>query len=113
MLYHRITEAFKWAYGQRSNLGDPFDPEIADSVQELVMNLISEDFAIETFSKGTLINNVDSKRVKNSQSCSKRVKTWLKSKLKGPKWTHNESNMDLKIEKIWPKNGLKIDQKWT
>ena len=28
LLYHRMVESFKWAYGARSNLGDPFDADI-------------------------------------------------------------------------------------
>ena len=35
LLYHRIIEAFKWAYGQRSNLGDPYDSNITDSVLQV------------------------------------------------------------------------------
>ena len=32
LLYHRIVESFKWAYGARSNLGDPFDTDITDFI---------------------------------------------------------------------------------
>ena len=32
LLYHRVTEALKWAYGQRSRLGDPFDKEIENEI---------------------------------------------------------------------------------
>jgi gamma-glutamyltranspeptidase len=35
LLYHRITEALKWAYGQRSKLADPFDTEITDEINEV------------------------------------------------------------------------------
>lgn len=49
LMYHRITEAYKWAYAQRTKLGDPYDQEIADFVHELTANLTSERFAFETF----------------------------------------------------------------
>ncbi len=49
LLIHRITESFKWAYGQRSRLGDPFDANITQEVNELVEKLTSEDFAMETY----------------------------------------------------------------
>ncbi len=49
LLLHRITEAFKWAFGHRSNLGDPFDSDIADAVFNLTQELTSEDFAMKTY----------------------------------------------------------------
>merc|ERR1712223_1791219 len=51
LLYHRITEALKFAYGQRSNLGDPFDEDITEIVQEIVKNLTSDNYAYDTFMK--------------------------------------------------------------
>ena len=32
VFYQRIIETFKWAYGARSYLGDPFDDSIADFI---------------------------------------------------------------------------------
>lgn len=42
--YHRIIEAYKFAYAQRSELGDP---SFEESAVELVKNLTSNDFAME------------------------------------------------------------------
>ena len=36
LLYHRVVEAFKWAYGQRSNLGDPYDSDITEAVHQVL-----------------------------------------------------------------------------
>ena len=33
ILYQRIVESFKWGYGVRSSLGDPFDEEIFEYIQ--------------------------------------------------------------------------------
>ena len=35
LLYHRVVEAFKWAYGQRSNLGDPGDSDITEIINQV------------------------------------------------------------------------------
>ena len=37
LLYHRITEAFKWAYASRSKLGDPSDLSIANFIDEVTI----------------------------------------------------------------------------
>jgi len=34
-MYHRVAESFKWAYAQRSKLGDPFDTDITDFVNQV------------------------------------------------------------------------------
>lgn len=48
LTYHRIAEAFKHAYAQRTKLADPdFEPE----VYELMANLTSEQLATETRAK--------------------------------------------------------------
>lgn len=41
--YHRITEAFKFAYAKRSLLGD----EPSDEIKEMMRNLTSKDYANE------------------------------------------------------------------
>ena len=33
LLYQRMVESFKWGYGARSNLGDPYDEDITDFIQ--------------------------------------------------------------------------------
>jgi len=45
--HQRIVETFKYAYAQRTWLGDPFDDEYHDSILEVVANLTSEVFAEE------------------------------------------------------------------
>ena len=34
--YHRIVEAFKWAYALRMEMGDPEDPDIADYINQVI-----------------------------------------------------------------------------
>ena len=43
LLVHRIVEAFKWGYGARTEMGDPWDVEIHDFMTEVwrVMSSIS------------------------------------------------------------------------
>ena len=46
----RITEAFKWAYALRTELGDPIgDADIRDYVNSVVKNLTSDAWAIEKY----------------------------------------------------------------
>ncbi|XP_040563910.1 glutathione hydrolase 1 proenzyme isoform X2 [Lepeophtheirus salmonis] len=47
--YHRLTEAFKWAYGVRSRLGDPNDEQIASSVEQLIKEITSPEYGQEAF----------------------------------------------------------------
>ena len=47
--YQRLVESFKWAYGGRSNLGDPNDEDITDYVNEVVTNLTSAAWAYEKY----------------------------------------------------------------
>lgn len=51
LLYHRITEAFKWAFALRTELGDPNDPEINAFVTQLMSNMTSEHWAENKFNK--------------------------------------------------------------
>lgn len=52
LLYHRIIEAFKWAFALRTELGDPLgDEEIRDYVNSLVSNLTSDEWAVEKYRK--------------------------------------------------------------
>ena len=37
MLYHRIIEAFKWAYAKRTEMGDPEDSDITEFVTEVTL----------------------------------------------------------------------------
>ena len=35
LLYHRMTEALKWAYAQRTRIADPSDEEVGDLIIEV------------------------------------------------------------------------------
>ncbi|XP_062521040.1 glutathione hydrolase 1 proenzyme-like [Corticium candelabrum] len=45
--YHRLVESFKFAYAQRSHLGDPFDQSVRDEVEQLIINMTSPAVADE------------------------------------------------------------------
>ncbi|CAG7822031.1 unnamed protein product [Allacma fusca] len=52
IVYHRIIEAFKHAYAKRTILGDPIDPDITATVNELVHNLtVSQEYLDEIHDK--------------------------------------------------------------
>jgi gamma-glutamyltranspeptidase/glutathione hydrolase/leukotriene-C4 hydrolase len=40
LMYHRVAESFKWAYAQRSKLGDPYDTDITSFVNEVGFSFI-------------------------------------------------------------------------
>jgi len=50
-LYHRLVEAFKWSYAERTKLGDPEDVSIRSQVEDLVEKLTSLRWGKDTFSK--------------------------------------------------------------
>ena len=35
LTYHRLVEALKWAYAERTHMGDPYDPEITDFIESV------------------------------------------------------------------------------
>ncbi len=49
VFHQRISESFKWGYARRSELGDPFDPDITDYVQDIVRNITSEEWAFDAW----------------------------------------------------------------
>jgi len=50
LLFHRIVETFKWAYALRTELGDGAGEEaIRDTINHLVSNLTSEEWAKDRF----------------------------------------------------------------
>jgi gamma-glutamyltranspeptidase/glutathione hydrolase/leukotriene-C4 hydrolase len=51
LLFHRLAETFKWTYAHRTKLGDPGDPEITAFIDQLVANLTSDDWGLDTFSR--------------------------------------------------------------
>ena len=48
LLYHRITEAFKWAYAERTKLGDPSDPAITEEMKKVLVTTHVSYFPSET-----------------------------------------------------------------
>jgi gamma-glutamyltranspeptidase / glutathione hydrolase / leukotriene-C4 hydrolase len=51
LFFHRLVEAFKFAYGARSRLGDPRgdDPALASAVSQLVSNMTSSSWGWDRF----------------------------------------------------------------
>jgi len=50
-LYHRLVEAFKWAYAERTKLGDPADPVVKADVERVVRKLTSSKWGLKTFQR--------------------------------------------------------------
>lgn len=40
LMFHRMAEAFKWAYAQRTKLGDPFDESITSFIDQVTYQRI-------------------------------------------------------------------------
>ena len=62
MTYHHVAEAMKFAYAQRSKLGDINDISISKFVKDLTLNLTSDAWAMDHYSKiddTTTHNNYD------------------------------------------------------
>ena len=49
LFYHRLIESYKWAYGARTLLGDPHDPEHRESIINVVRNITSSQWARDVF----------------------------------------------------------------
>ena len=44
LLYHRMVESFKWGYGYRSKLGDPFDEEYRENITQVTKRHDEEEY---------------------------------------------------------------------
>ena len=49
VLFQRIAEAFKWAFGDRTQMGDPDDPEITDIMNEVSNSKASISFKVQYY----------------------------------------------------------------
>ncbi len=50
VFYHRLVEAYKWAYGAKTHLGDPADPEITDYINAVHAAVILSGGALKFWS---------------------------------------------------------------